>query len=71
MKELAFVADSGYADIGVPEGSRAMARQSFEQTREHWSLVSEKPERRATLAEACVQQQEASQAAMSRYDCAW
>jgi hypothetical protein len=53
----------------VPEGSRAMMRQSFEQTREHWSLVAEKPERRASLAAACAQQEQASRAAMSRYDC--
>ncbi len=55
----------------VPEGSRAMVRQSFEQTRELWSLSAEKPERRAGLAAACAQQEKASQAAMARYDCDW
>ena len=55
----------------VPEGSRAMVRQSFDQTRELWSLTAEKPERRASLAAACTEQQKASKAAMSRYDCEW
>jgi hypothetical protein len=48
-----------------------MVRQSFEQTWELWSLTAEKPERRASLAAACAQQEKASQAAMSRYDCEW
>ncbi len=55
----------------VPEGSRAMVRQSFDQTRELWSVTAEKPERRAALAAACAQQEQASKAAMSRYDCEW
>lgn len=55
----------------VPEGSRAMVRKSFEQTRELWSLTAEKPERRAGLAAACAEQEKASQAAMSRYGCEW
>ena len=55
----------------VPEGSRAMVRQSFDQTRELWSMTAEKPERRASLATACAQQEQASRAAMSRYDCDW
>ena len=55
----------------VPEGGRALARQTFEQTIEHWRLVAEKPERRASLAAACVQQEKATRAAMSRYDCDW
>ena len=55
----------------VPEGSRALARQTFDQTVEHWRLVASTPERRATLAEACVQQEKATRAAMERYDCDW
>jgi hypothetical protein len=55
----------------VPEGSRAMARQSFDQTREVWSMTAEKPDRRAGLAAACRQQEQASKAAMARYDCDW
>jgi hypothetical protein len=55
----------------VPEGSRAMVRQSFDQTRELWSLSAEKPDRRANLAAACAQQEKASRAAMARYDCEW
>jgi hypothetical protein len=55
----------------VPETGRALARQAFEQTKEHWRLVAEKPERRATLAAACAQQEKATRAAMSRYDCDW
>ena len=48
-----------------------MMRQSFDQTRELWSLTAEKPDRRASLAAACAQQEQASKAAMSRYDCEW
>src|SRR5688572_20309694 len=55
----------------VPEGSRAMARQSFDQTREVWSMTAEKPDRRAGLAAACRQQEQASKAAMARYGCEW
>jgi hypothetical protein len=55
----------------VPEGSRAMVRQSFDQTRELWAMTAEKPERRAALASACTQQQKASEGAMSRYGCEW
>jgi hypothetical protein len=55
----------------VPEASRAIARQAFEQTIEHWRFIAEKPERRANLAAACVEQEKATQAAMSRYDCDW
>jgi hypothetical protein len=55
----------------APEGSRAMMRQSFDQTRELWSLTAEKPDRRDSLAAACAQQEQASKAAMSRYDCEW
>jgi hypothetical protein len=55
----------------VPEGGRALARQAFEQTIEHWRLVAGNPERRASLAAACVQQEKATRAAMSRYDCDW
>jgi hypothetical protein len=55
----------------VPEGGRALARQTFEQTIEHWRLAAEKPERRASLAAACAQQEKATRAAMSRYDCDW
>ena len=55
----------------VPEGGRAMARQAFDQTIEHWRLVASKPERQATLAEACVQQEKATRAAMERYECDW
>ena len=55
----------------VPEGGRALARQAFEQTIEHWRLVAGNPERRASLAAACIQQEKATRAAMSRYDCDW
>jgi hypothetical protein len=55
----------------VPEGSRAMVRQSFDQTRELWAVTAEKPERRAALASACAQQQKATEAGMSRYSCEW
>jgi len=55
----------------TPEGSRAMMRQSFDQTRELWSMTAEKPDRRAGLAAACTQQAQASKAAMARYDCDW
>ena len=55
----------------VPEGSRALARQAFDQTIEHWRLVAEKPERRSTLAAACVQQEKATRAALDRYECDW
>jgi hypothetical protein len=55
----------------APEGSRAMMRQSFDQTRELWGLTAEKPDRRDSLAAACAQQEKASKAAMSRYDCEW
>jgi hypothetical protein len=55
----------------VPEGGRALARQAFEQTIEHWRLVAGNPERRASLAAACAQQEKATRAAMSRYDCDW
>ena len=55
----------------VPETGRALARQAFEQTIEHWRLVASNPERRASLAAACAQQEKATRAAMSRYDCDW
>jgi hypothetical protein len=55
----------------TPEATRAMMRQSFDQTREVWSMTAEKPDRRAGLAASCTQQAEASKAAMSRYDCEW
>ena len=55
----------------VPETGRALARQTFEQTIEHWRLVASKPERRASLASACAQQEQATRAAMSRYNCSW
>lgn len=55
----------------VPETSRALARQAFEQTIEHWRLVASKPERRESLAAACAQQEKATRAAMGRYDCDW
>ena len=55
----------------TPEASRAMMRQSFDQTREVWSMSAEKPERRAGVAAACRQQEQASKAAMARYDCEW
>jgi len=55
----------------VPETGRALARQTFEQTKEHWRLVASKPERQAALAAACAQQEKATRAAMSRYDCDW
>lgn len=55
----------------VPEGGRALARQTFEQTIEHWRLVASNPERRASLAAACAQQEKATRAAMERYDCDW
>lgn len=55
----------------VPETSRALARQTFEQTKEHWRLVAGKPERQAALAAACAQQEKATRAAMSRYNCDW
>ena len=53
----------------VPEGSRAMLRQSFDQTIQHWRLVAEKPERRASLGDACSKQEKATRPAMERYDC--
>ena len=43
----------------------------LEQTIEHWRLVASTPERRAGLAAACAQQEKATRAAMSRYDCDW
>ena len=55
----------------TPEGSRAMMRQSFDQTREVWSMTADRPDRRAGLAAACTQQAQASKAAMARYDCEW
>ena len=55
----------------VPEGGRALARQAFDQTIEHWRLVASKPERRDSLAAACAQQEKATRAAMERYDCDW
>ena len=55
----------------TPEGTRATMRQSFDQTREVWSMTAERPDRRAGLAAACTQQAQASKAAMSRYDCEW
>ena len=55
----------------VPEGSRTMVRQSFDQTMELWRMAAEKPERRAGLGEACAQYDKASRAAMERYDCDW
>jgi hypothetical protein len=55
----------------VPEGGRAMARQAFDQTIEHWRLVAGNPERRESLAAACAQQEKATRAAMERYDCDW
>lgn len=55
----------------VPEGSRAMMQREFDQTRELWSLTAEKPDRRAGLAASCAQQETASRAAMTRYDCEW
>ena len=55
----------------TPEGTRAMMRQSFDQTREVWSMTADKPDGRAGLAAACAQQEKASRAAMSRYDCEW
>jgi len=55
----------------VPEGSRGLARQAFDQTLEHWRFAANKPEGRAQLAVACVQQEKATRAAMERYDCDW
>ncbi len=55
----------------VPEGGRALARQGFDQTIEHWRLVASKPGRREGLAAACAQQEKATRAAMERYDCDW
>ena len=55
----------------VPEGGRAMARQAFDQTIEHWRLAAGKPEGRERLAAACAQQEKATRAAMERYDCDW
>ena len=55
----------------VPETTRALARQAFDQTIEHWRLTASKPDRREGLAAACAQQEKATRAAMSRYDCEW
>ena len=36
-----------------------------------WAMAAEKPDRRAGLAAACVQQEKATKAGMERYDCEW
>jgi hypothetical protein len=55
----------------VPETTRAMVRQAFDQTQMTWAMAAEKPDRRAGLAAACVQQEKATKAGMARYDCEW
>jgi hypothetical protein len=55
----------------VPEATRAMTRQAFDQTIDLWRMAAEKPERRATLGQACEQYEKATRAAMERYDCEW
>ena len=55
----------------VPETTRAMVRQAFDQTQMQWAMAAEKPDRRAGLAAACVQQEKATKAGMGRYDCEW
>jgi hypothetical protein len=55
----------------VPETTRAMTRQAFDQTLDLWRVAAEKPERRAGLGEACTQYENATRTAMERYDCEW
>ena len=55
----------------VPEATRAMTRQAFDQTLELWRVAAEKPERREGLGQACLQYEKATRAAMERYDCEW
>ena len=55
----------------VPEATRAMTRQAFDQTLDVWRMTAEKPDRRAGLAQACAQYETATRAAMERYDCEW
>jgi hypothetical protein len=55
----------------VPESTRAMVRQGFDQSRESWKRAAATPEGRAGLTTACQQAEAASQMAMQAYGCRW
>ena len=58
-------------DSKVPEASRTMVRQSFDQARAAWKQAAATPEGRQGLAASCAQAEAATKQAMTAYGCRW
>jgi hypothetical protein len=53
----------------VPEAARAQYKAGIEQWRTSWKKLAENPQTKASLAAACKQSAEQTQAAMKSYGC--
>jgi hypothetical protein len=58
-------------DSKVPEATRAMVRQSLDQTKASWKQIAATPQGKAGLANACVQAEASTKQAMTAYGCTW
>ena len=58
-------------DSKVPESSRAMMRQSLDQTKAQWKQAASTPQGRDGLKMACEQAEAAAKQAMAMYGCTW
>ncbi len=56
-------------DSKVPESSRALVRQTLDQSRDAWKKAAATPEGKAGLAIGCTQARSAARAAYAAYGC--
>jgi hypothetical protein len=55
----------------VPEVARAQYETSLKQLRESWKKLAANPQTKGTLAAACKQSKESTEAALKTYGCSW
>jgi len=55
----------------VPELARAQYQSTLKQLRESWKKLAENPQTKGTLAAACKQSKEQTEAALKTYGCTW
>ena len=55
----------------VPELARAQYQSSLKQLRESWKKLAENPQTKGTLAAACKQSKEQTEAALKTYGCSF
>ena len=55
----------------VPEAARAQYLAGIKQWRDSWKKLAENPQTKGTLAAACKQSREQTEASMKSFGCAW